>query len=65
MGFSPLIPVSDISLYKNALNFSIIVVQVQLSPFSHQHFPPPHPPPPHTFNTTAFAFVLGSFVHVP
>ena len=46
-------------------NHVLIVVQVQLSPFSHPHFLPSHPPPPPTLNLIPFGFVHGSFIDVP
>ena len=44
--------------------FIYIVVQVQLSPFSCNHFSLPHPPPFSTLNPP-FGFVHGYFIHVP
>ena len=38
--------------------FFPVVVWVQLSPFSHHHFPPPHPTLPPTFN---FCFFLNTY----
>ena len=43
----------------------LIVVQVQLSPFSPHHGPPRHPSLPPTLKPNPFGFVHVSFIHVP
>ena len=50
---------------KTWLLFFLIVVQVQLSPFSTHHSLPPHPSPPSTLKPTPYGFVHVSFIHVP
>ena len=47
------------------LSFFLSVVQVQLSPFSPHHSPPPQPSPPSTLKPTPFGFFHVSFVYVP
>ena len=45
--------------------FFLIVVQIQLFPFSSPPWPLPHPSPPPTLDPTPFGFVYVSFIHVP